>query len=84
MGPLNEPPSAASAWASVGQVATPVVTATVVDVVVGGALVDVEEVVGVVVEVVEALVLPDPQPARTTPNTTPTADTIRRFMPVML
>jgi hypothetical protein len=81
--PANEPPSAASAWANVGQVAAPVVAAAVVVVVADVAAVDDGEVAGVVVGdvgLVVALVPPELQPVITRPAVrAPTAITIRRL-----
>ena len=72
IGPLSEAPSAASAWASVGQVAAPAVTAAVVTVLWGGAVVGDAAVVVVAdaadVGLAEGALLPDPQPVRTRPT----------------
>jgi hypothetical protein len=82
IGPLKVPPSAPSAWASVGHVAALVDTATVVVVLAGGAVVDDGEVVGRVVELVAGLVLPDPQPATTKPTKAHAASAACFFTPV--
>lgn len=88
IGPLKVPPSAASAWAKVGHVAAPVVTAPVVVVLAGGELaggaVEDAEVGGVVVELVAAPGLPDPQPATTKPTKAHAASAARLSTPVTL
>ena len=86
-GPAKDPPSAASAWLNDGQVAAPVVAATVV-VVLGDEVVLGDDVVvdeGVVVEndvdVVAGPALPDPQPVRIRPiASAPSATAVRRFI----
>ena len=87
IGPLKEPPRAASAWARVGHVAAPVVATAVVVVAAGAAVVAVGAVVdedGDVVVVVE-LVLLDPQPVRARPTArAPIANGIRVFMTATL
>src|ERR1700678_4015332 len=68
-GPLSDTPRGVSAWAIVGQVAAPVVTAAVV-VVCGGAVVAAAEVVAADAEVVGLADGPlDPQPVTTRPAT---------------
>ncbi len=79
MWPVKEPPSAVSAWASVGHVATPVVAAAAVVVLTGGAVVDgAVDAVGADVGLVVELELPELQAASTTPATrAPTTVVIR-------
>jgi len=84
-GPLKEPPRADSAWLTGGQMAVPVVAATVVVVVGADVAVDDGVVVDEGVELVVGLELPDPQPARSSPTAkAPAANAVRFFMSVTI